>query len=141
MILYLTSAERKLYDALPAELRNAWSGSVEIETGDAWETPQELQERLQTAPLHRFPKVAAYAQRAWLALKSGRNLEPLANDLPPESLPILLHLMGATGLSKLMEQMFFSIKTVHEIDTLAHFSDVRHMLLSTNNVIRLTLAS
>jgi hypothetical protein len=139
VILYLTATERSAFDALPTTMRETWSAFVQVENGTAYETSQELEERLKTMPLKRFPKVAAYAQRAWLALQSGQDLEPLGHDLPQESLPVLLHVMGATGISKLIEHLLSDVKVANDLQAIARFSDVRHMLLKTNDIIRTAL--
>lgn len=131
--LYLTTAERALYAALPASVKSAWGGSVEEERGTAWETEEELQERYSALTENLTPEIRVLAERVQRKITEGKDLDQWsADDMPEESLPTIFFMMGAIGLSPMIERVLPSVRDANDVETVALLSTARHRILETN---------
>lgn len=135
MTLYLTSAERSLYNALPANLTKLWGGEVVEETGTAWETEDELRTRAERISAKVSPEhKAAWDVFAKKVSKGGMAAVTEA-DFPEELLPSAILVLGAVGLLQVMNQVLQSAKRADDLNALADLSGARHQILTTNPLV------
>ena len=133
--LYLTPAERKLFDRLSKAVKEQWAGKVEEEKGTAWETEEHLITRLQHLPFSDYPKTKAFAERLLLAIQSGADIESLGSELPSDALPLLFYMLGARGMSVLVAQFLSETKSNDDLEDLAALTSARHAMLKSNALV------
>lgn len=125
--LILTADERKIFDTLPATLKEGWM--VEEETGNAYETHEELSMRQRMASFEDFPQLQALAQQ----VTGNRPLAEISlQEVPPEILPEFCFTIGARGLSALIALALRQAKDDEDIEGLAGFTSLRHEMLIAN---------
>ncbi len=134
MTLYLTKTERALYDKLPASLKKAWGGEVAEETGDGWETHEELRERANIV-LENIDPVLRDELAQYLAsyTKTGPNAEAVdLLNVSDHLLPHLLFIIGASGMALVMARDLLDAKNQEDVEHIAVLSQLRHRLLNTS---------
>ena len=135
MILYLTKAERKLYDKLPASLRKAWGGEVAEEKGTACETAEELQTRAQLL-MQENPRALRLGQKILSSWQRNGDVPQLDAQEVQNVLPEILMMMGCRGITFALIEMLQTIQDASELETAAAFSLARHHLLLSNALVR-----
>lgn len=135
MIVYLTKQERKLYDGLPASLKKAWGGKVEEEMGTAWETDEELIERAGYLRSQLPPRLGAALEH--MVSKAGNEgLDAVEiSDFPFEVLSKTLLVLGAVGLTAVINRAFVGASNVDDLSAIAGLSEVRHRILMSNSLV------
>ncbi|NOS67263.1 MAG: hypothetical protein HOO67_02765 [Candidatus Peribacteraceae bacterium] len=129
--LYLTTAERALYDVLPASVKSAWNGTVEEEKGTAWESDEELEERIVTFSEEATPELKQFVEKIQQKLKNKENPDDLNfSDIPEKLIPTILFVIGARGLSQMLEGLLRQENVA--LSGAAVFSEARHLLLESN---------
>ncbi len=133
MALYLTPAEQKLFQKLPAELRKGWK--VTEETGTAWETDEQMAERVRYVRKELETKTQLNLQQMFIKFQT-KGFEALgSDDFPPEALPYVLYLIGAVGLTKLIHDIIQHAESQDDWSALELCCSARHRLLHSNEVV------
>ena len=134
MTLYLLPIERDLYDNLPAKLKQAWEGEVVEETGTAWETDEQLLERIAYARNHLPPKVKTTMQKM-LVKADVSGLDSLAaGDLSNQALYYILFALGAVGMTGIISEALRTAGSVEDLTAIEECASVRHQILQNNLV-------
>ncbi len=130
--LYLTADETRLFGKnVSAALRKSWQDSVREEALDTYETEEQLQTRMQSVSYGQFPQVKALAEKA----AAQKSLDGLSlQDIPPQAMPVLLHSIGACGVSALIELSFQDPALIDDnaLEGIAGLSRARHQMLIAN---------
>ena len=128
--VYLTSAERSLFDALPDSVRNGWQ--IAEETLTVAESPAQRRMRLHLLQL-RDPKLKNFITEA-----QGKNsVDELATfvlsmDLKGVSeadLAELFFALGPTALTLIIADSLKKVKTDDDLDGINALVTIRHSLL------------
>ncbi|MBI2636383.1 hypothetical protein HYW84_03620 [Candidatus Peregrinibacteria bacterium] len=135
MTIYLTKAERKLYDRLPVSMKKAWGGKVEEETGTAWETNEELIERADYLRSQLPPRLGLALEH--MVSKAGKEgLDAVGvDDFPSEVLTKALLVLGAVGLTAVIHRTLIDAKNTKDLSAVASLSEVRHQILISNSLV------
>lgn len=130
--LYLIPAERKAYDALPAVVRKAWNGSVEKETGTAWESDEQLQERAMLLGKNTSPKMAVALGKMMEKLQK-KGIDAISEkDIPRDAFPQMMAVLGAVGLTAAIYEAIAHAATPDDLDAAMALSGFRHEILLFN---------
>jgi hypothetical protein len=129
--LFLTAEEQKVFQALPAKLREGWT--VEEEKGQFQDAEEKLSMRMALLRLHD-PKLLAVQKRA-VGLSSGQLAELLAQTdlkgVADDDLAELTFAVGPSILSKLIEGLLLQAKTDAELEDIVALALIRHSLLQS----------
>ena len=132
MPLYLTKDEKKLYDKLPAALKKAWGGEVVEETGTAWETEEELNRRILALSGPGTPGAKEFAEKIRGKMERKENWQQVdLSEIPQEMLPAMLYILGARGLSTMIQAVLAEANP--HVESVTTFSEVCHILLQKNS--------
>lgn len=124
--LYLTGAERKVFEQLPEQLREGWK--VMDETSEAYESPEALSIRAEIASFKKDPALKDYIE-----MLKEKNLDTIQlPDLQDESIADFFFAIGARGIAAFMDTLLLDIRNDEDIRGLAHLSTMRHTLLNIN---------
>ncbi len=135
MTLYLTSAERSLYDKLPSALKKAWGGEVVEETGTAWETDRQLQDRARQLASDASPAVVSAAKKMEKKLKTqGFDAVDMA-DFPEEALSSVLLMLGAVGLTAVVNRALQNVRNEEDLATVEGLTSIRNQILMSNSLV------
>lgn len=131
--LHLTADEQKIFDALPATLKEGWT--VEKEASAAYERPEELLMRYRMASFHN-PACQAIAEKAKGA-KTAQDIERIAASFDPSALSLpelseLLFTLGTKWLSHMLRYLLAHTSSDEDIEGIATLSHIRHMLFEAN---------
>lgn len=126
--LFLTSAERKLFDALPEAVRAEWK--VAEEKGTRYETDKELVTRAGLMELETFPQLKKMVAEG----KKGKkmNLSVIA-EIPKDAYPEFFFTIGARGMTQLIGAAFSALKNDDGVQFIAAVSHLRHDVLNANS--------
>jgi hypothetical protein len=136
--LYLIPAEREAYDKLPAQLKKAWGGTVESETGTVWETDEELAVRTEYLKKHLSPKIAVRLGKMIQKLQKEGIDAITEEDFPSDFLPHMLSLLGAIGLTPVIYQAVLEAESVKDLEAAASLSWARNQMLMANALLSST---
>ena len=128
--VYLTSAERSLFDALPDSVRNGWQ--IAEETLTVAESPAQRRMRLHLLQL-RDPKLKNFITEA----RGKNSVDELATfvlsmDLKGVSeadLAELFFALGPTALTLIIADSLKKVKTDDDLDGINALVTIRHSLL------------
>ncbi len=135
MPLYLTPTEHALYDTLPSRLTKAWGGEVIEETGTAWETENQLKKRADYLR-KQLPPRAALAVESMFTRAGMQGLDSVqVADFPPEVLRKALLVLGAVGLTAVMNKALLGAEHADDLSAIAGLSEVRHQILLSNSLV------
>lgn len=125
--LYLTTEEKKLFDALSPSLQEGWT--VEQEDLDCYESDKQIQMRYRLADFSAYPEVAHMVE----SVVNGEDPATLSLDALPDTVQKELYFtMGARGVNALIRILISAISTDDDIAALAALSAARHELLTIN---------
>ena len=134
--LYLLPIERDLYDHLSTKIKNAWGGKVVEETGAAWETDEQLLERIAYARNH-LPSKAKTTMQKMLVKADVSGLDSIiASDISKEALQYMLFALGAVGLTGIISEALKTVDSVNDLLAIEECTSVRHQILQ-NDLITL----
>lgn len=134
MTLYLLALERDAYDQLPAELKKAWGGLVQDETGDTWETEEQLQVRMKIALKELSPKDGVALAKMIEKTKTVGIDGISEKDFPKNILPQMFFILGATGLTGIIYTLLRKAESVNDLEFATMLSFLRHQTLMTNAI-------
>lgn len=128
--LFLTAAEKKLFDALPKEVKGEWT--VEEERMTFEDSPEKRQVRLRNMQL-KHPKLASLRNRA-KSLKSSDEFQKLSeeidfNAVSEDDLMELYFAMGPNILSEIIGMTLSNVKTSDGFLGVVALTAIRHSLL------------
>ncbi|NOS67265.1 MAG: hypothetical protein HOO67_02775 [Candidatus Peribacteraceae bacterium] len=133
-VLYLRSNEKKMFDALPSELRQKWESKIVEETADNFETPEELEVRV--ARYSKNPTLAPFLEEANGRLQKGEDLGSVLGSMPEKALKVFIDAIGNSGICALIEIAFLSGKVDEAALTgIATLSDIRHRQMMHSSVL------
>ncbi len=129
---FLTADERRLFHALPREVRTPWEESLIDEVLTAYETPADLRSRRQSMPFNRYPELKNLIEK----IDASVPADELSFDaLPAEAVPLLLAAIGAAGVSAVIEALLkddTAIRSSDDLEGVAALSRARHQMLEDN---------
>ncbi len=133
-ILYLTSDEQKhLFDRLPEALQASWKDKISIEAIDAYETEEELKERMTSVRYDDLPSVKEFMQSAVKAAEAGNLENADYASIPEAAFPRYYHSIGACGMTAMLEFTLHDPNLTEEgMRAVASMSMVRHIILEAN---------
>ncbi len=140
-LLFLTAEEReRLFAKLPSALQSHWEKNIRPETIDAYESPKELQMRLQESKFASHPGVKAMFDKMVKHVESGKKGDPFEavqmEDFPPDALPSLLFTIGAAGTEAFIQMLLGSDDVTEEdMESIASLTRARHRMLQLNAVL------
>lgn len=135
MTLYLTKTERALYNKLPASVKKVWGGNVEEETGTAWETEEQLRERAEHLKKTMSPRLCS-ALEIMSSKVEKKGLDALSfEDIPPAVFPKAMLMLGAVGITTVIDFALQGARISDDLTSLAGLSDVRHQILLSNSLV------
>lgn len=140
-LLFLTADEReKLFAKLPSALQMHWEKNIRPETIDAYETPKELQLRLQESKFAQHPGVKAMFNKMVTHMESGKDGDPFEavqmEDFPADALPSLLFTIGAAGTEAFIQMLLGDDHlTEDDMESIASLTRARHRMLQLNAVL------
>jgi hypothetical protein len=133
---YVTSEERSAFAKLPEHLVSAWQGRLVDERLDAYESAEELADRMRSPHIAEVPGMAALIAKAKAESDAGRNpLDSLKlKDLPKAALPHVLYALGATGLTVMIGTSLLEGDKLDSsaMEGISALTRVRHSILSQN---------
>jgi hypothetical protein len=134
--LYLTQAEQRLFQALPAAL--SAGGEVKDETQQYEETSRKRSIRFQIARLHD-PALLRFREKA-LDTKSEDEFRALVQSvdlgkISERDMGQLLFALGPNGLSVIISGILKNAVKAEDIAMAASFSELRHELLASLNTV------
>jgi hypothetical protein len=127
----LTKEEQALLTKLSPNVQALFSGRVESETLESYESEEELVERLSKASYDKYPEVKAMLEKF---TKSGDVNDFSFDTLSDGALDVLLFSIGACGISALIEISLQSDSLDKDAaEALATLSVARHRVLTVNS--------
>ncbi len=130
MTLHLIPSELKLFKKLPAALRKG----VEVikETGTAWETDEQLVERIQYVQKN-IPSKAKTALKKMFVKLDVKGFDGIkASDFPADVLPYLLYMLGAVGLTGMISMTLSTAHSQEDFEAIEECANARHRMLQSN---------
>lgn len=126
--LLLTGKEEQMFSVLSPALQDGWK--TEKETLQSFETPKQLQMRFHMSSLKKYPAFTVLKDM----LEEGKNVttETCLDAFSEDLLPEVFFLIGARGLSQLIESVLAVATMDEELKAVAAWSHVRHDILQTN---------
>lgn len=127
--LLLYPAERKVFDGLPADLRDGWT--VEEEMLTSKERPEELKMRALMFHDKSLQPILEQAKN----VKTAEEIEEVMlalQKLPPLVQFKALFTLGIEGLSSILHWLLEHARSDQELQGMMELSRVRHLLLETN---------
>ena len=133
-MLHLTAEEQEhVFARLPRELQERWKDRVHTETIDAYETEEELMERMRSVRYDDLPGVRTFMEASVRAAETG-DLESVDFSVLPEAaFPRYFHSIGACGMSAMLQLTLQEPGITDEgMQAAASMSIVRHIILEAN---------
>lgn len=127
-VLFLTADEKKLFDSLPAGLKEGWT--VKDENQNGYESPEILQMRAQMSSFHNDTAIVAFMKR----LEKNSDIQ----ELPKLSKPAMVEFfftIGAQGMAAFIDQLLRETKTDDDVRGLAYLTSMRHRMLEINSSV------
>lgn len=125
--LYLTAAERGVFDSLGADLQEGWS--VVEETQESYESDRQIKMRYHLADFTAYPEVQELARK----FAEGEQItQQDIQNIPAGVQQELYFIIGAKGVSALIGLLLQSLDSDEVIEAVAALSTVRHELLRLN---------
>jgi len=125
--LFLTSAERATFDALPSSLRDGWD--VQSESLETYESMRQIQIRYSLADFSSHPEINSFVESI---VNGGEPNMDVIDSLSPEVEKEIFFVMGARGVKSLIETLLPEVANDEDVELLASLSVIRHELLSIN---------
>ncbi len=129
--LYLTAQERKAFEKLPAKLREGWIVTEEMLT--SYETEKQLKIRREI--FRKKDPAFVDLLKKLEGMKESKTMEETLQAIGPITKPLLLHIyftMGAGFLRECIAGMLPLSATDSDLQGMAEFSALRHLLLESN---------
>jgi hypothetical protein len=134
MILYLTPAEQKLFEKLPASVRDLAGLQVHVEDGDAFETDEQLEERIGFVQKNSEEELRGFLVSLKQKLQENADIDAWFADAVPEALfPSICYALGAVGLTSVITRALQFDPTTEGLKSAAVFSRIRHVILEQNS--------
>lgn len=128
--LHLTPAERPLFDALPATLREGWK--VEHEGRGFVDTPERMELRLALLRIHD-PKLLQLRQRTQEAQTVDEVAAAIASmdlsEVDDDDLASLFFALGPDYLSRLIIHLLQKVQTDKDVEDVTGLTVIRHSIL------------
>lgn len=130
--LYLTADEKKLFDALPAAVRDGWV--IELEQRTFVDTPEKRNMRFSLVRLHD-PKLLAFRDRI-ASMSSADALISVMKDMDmqgvsEDDLAELFFALGPNVLSVIIPALITAATTDASLEEVCSLSVLRRSLLSS----------
>lgn len=126
-VIYLTAAEKSVFESLSEELRDGWS--VEDEQLEKYETVRQISMRYHLADFKFHPEVETLIKR----ILDGESPDIVdVEKLDPEVMKEVFFLIGARGVKSIIDTLMKNISNDDDIELLMTLSTVRHKLLEIN---------
>jgi hypothetical protein len=128
--VYLTAPEQKLFSQFDDVVRKKYT--VVSETAEGFETPKEMEARLNLLAGQEYGEVQKAAHDICERLAKTGELDELPADMTEGSIEALLFLIGAHGLTDMIITVLRTSTAAEAADAAATLSVIRHALLETN---------
>ena len=127
-----------LFSALthdPADVKKAWEGRIEEEKGTAWETEESFKANMELLQQSLPAKMKKAIKKIFKKLnKSG--IDSLSEqDMPEGILPYIYMVLGAVGITGVLDGLLRAITSHSELESAADFSYARHQILMANALL------
>lgn len=130
MSLALTAEEKKLFEKLPASLREGWE--IKEETLTSYESDEDLRMRASIAAFDEHPAV----QKLLKDVQGGEAINRISLDAIPQNVfEELMFTMGARGMDRFIRALLSQCKKDEDLQGVAGLSALRHALLEGNRSI------
>lgn len=103
---------------------------MQSETLNSYETPTQLKMRMHMSALKKYP----FFERLAKKVQSGESIDTLetTKQFPEEVLPQVFFLIGARGMTLLIEDVLSKADSDDALMAIAAWSEIRHDLLLAN---------
>ena len=126
MELLLTPSEQELFSTLSPELQEGWR--VQTEDVTAVETEQELRIRQQLSSVCDDDEACTALE----SLRTGKPVGGSLSHLPADLFREVAFVMGARGLTQVIESTIRTAKTDDDIRNIERLTLIRHGVLQSN---------
>ena len=135
--LYLTKHEMtKLFPALPVAVQRTWKKKVKDEMNDAFETKEELLNRMQKPWNDESKELESFVKHVGNILEQGKGVDAIdLQKFPDSAFPRFFYTIGACGMSAFI-QISLQQKNIKNGDmkAIAGLSFIRHAILEANTL-------
>lgn len=132
--LYLTTAERAIYDKIPVQLKSKIAQVID-ENEQGPNSDVMLAKRAAVARKSELAKRSDVRELIKNYEKNPQFEKQFIDSIPNDVFPLILFVIGSRGISALMEQFLQTTSTSQHLEAITSLSSIRHNIIVSDSVL------